>query len=160
MVGNDGNPVKDKQISYINVNKKEKNYGQQKRNHVARKKVNQLIANSATKWGETDREWLLEQDATTLEKLIPEPQKPVETAKPVETVKPVTVNLEQVREAMKGVKDVETYLEMMPDAMRDHAIRAGRTYRPAGTSYKQNHHQCERYMGNQRFGSNGYGYAD
>ena len=84
-----------------------------KKKPCCEEKVNQLIANTATKWGETDREWLLEQDETTLEKLIPEPQKPVEMAKPV------TINLDQVREAMKGVKDVETYLEMMPDAMRD-----------------------------------------
>lgn len=108
-----GNPVKvSKQISYINVNKKEKIMDNKKK-PCCEEKVNQLIANSATKWGETDREWLLEQDETTLEKLIPEPQKSVEMAKPV------TVNLDQVREVMKGIKDVETHLEMMPDAMRD-----------------------------------------
>ncbi len=69
-----GDPVEvHKKVEYINSNKKEvKIMSNAKDCPKCLEKVNALLANKSGKWTETDREWLLAQDETVLDKLVPE----------------------------------------------------------------------------------------
>jgi len=76
-------------------------------------KIEQLITNEHTFFTEEDKEWLLAQEESTLDKMFPmEPVKKVVRATP-------QVNKEDVIEEFKGsLKSIEDYTAIMPEEMR------------------------------------------
>jgi hypothetical protein len=72
-------------------------------------KVEELIANKATKFTEGDKDWLLTQSAETIAKLFPNETKPEK----------VEVNKEEAVQVLKEqLSDKEQVLNMLPDEMR------------------------------------------
>ena len=74
-------------------------------------KVEALIANEATKFSDTDKEWLLAQSEETLAKL--EPVEPAKTEKQEE----VQINRDQALEAL-NLQTLEDFKAIMPEKMR------------------------------------------
>jgi hypothetical protein len=72
-------------------------------------KVDELIANKATKFTEDDKDWLLTQSVETIEKMFPIKQEPEQ----------VSVNKEQALEVLKKqLSDKEQVLDMLPREMK------------------------------------------
>lgn len=72
-------------------------------------KVDALIANASTRWKAEDREWLLAQEATVIDKFSPMELKPEE----------IQANSEEVLDTFKStLKTVEDYTALMPEAMK------------------------------------------
>lgn len=77
-------------------------------------KVDELIANKKTHWQATDREWLLEQDEATIAKMSPMAP---EVVKP--TAEEIQTNKDEAVSAFKeGLKTIEDYTALMPEAMK------------------------------------------
>lgn len=73
-------------------------------------KVDALIANAQTHWTAEDKEWLLAQESTVIEKLSP---------KEAPKVAPIEVNAEEVLDTFKStLVTVEDYTALMPEAMK------------------------------------------
>ena len=73
-------------------------------------KVDALIANAQTHWTAEDREWLLTQESTVIEKLSP---------KEAPKVAPIEVNAEEVLDTFKAtLVTVEDYTSLMPAEMK------------------------------------------
>ena len=71
-------------------------------------KIEQLISNKHTRFTDDDKEWLLLQEESQLDKLFP-----VET-----TQEPVQVNKDQVAEFFKPASKLEDFTVYMPDALK------------------------------------------
>jgi len=94
----------------INLNKKEdKSMSDNSKTPCCEGKVDALIANASTRWKAEDKEWLLAQEASVIEKLSPMELKPEE----------IQANSEEVLDTFKQtLKTVEDYTALMPDAMK------------------------------------------
>jgi len=91
------------------------------------KKVLELIANKASRFTEEDKEWLLTQEQSTLEKLFPVGE---------ETAPEPQVNKNEVIDAYKqSLKTLEDYTALMPEEMRNQ-ITAGVTLYNEGRESK------------------------
>jgi len=97
----------------VNVNKNKGGKMSKEGTLCCEAKVDALIANKQTQWAADDREWLLTQEESVIDKLIPlEPEKPVEA--PV-----VQVNKAEVIDEFKaGLKTIEDYTALMPAEMK------------------------------------------
>ncbi len=106
----DAVPVK-KVTQFINVNKKTM---ANEKKPCCPERVEELIANKATRFKETDREWLLTQSEEMLEKLQPTPPTEIE------------VNKEQAIEVLKKMNvSVQEVLDLIPDGETKEMITNG-----------------------------------
>lgn len=94
----------------INSQKKEEvNMSESSKTPCCEAKVDALIANASTRWKAEDKEWLLAQEASVIEKLSP-----MELAPEV-----IQANTEEVITTFKGtLKTVEDFTALMPEAIK------------------------------------------
>lgn len=95
-----------KVIQFINVNAKEEKPMANEKKPCCPERVDELIANKASKFTEADREFLLTQSEEMLEKFQPVVEKPA----------PLEVNKQQAMEVLKkeGFKDEQEFLDFLP----------------------------------------------
>jgi len=94
----------------INSQKKEEvNMSESSKTPCCEAKVDALIANTSTRWKAEDREWLLAQEASVIEKLSPMELKPEE----------IQANSEEAITTFKEtLKTIEDYTALMPEGMK------------------------------------------
>lgn len=113
-------------VKQIQTNKK----GGDNMTPCCKEKVNQLIANSATPWNESNREWLEAQDETIINNL----------AKPVEAVKPATISSEEALQVLtSGIKTTEDFLSIVPAGEMREQVQAGLALHKADKAAKIEH---------------------
>ena len=93
--------------------------------------VNELIANSRTKFEEKDKEQLLTLSEDLLGKLIPEVEKTKADPKTVKTTEPLQINAEQALNVLReSIKTPEDFFKILPAEMQD-SMRSGLTLHEA-----------------------------
>ena len=124
------NPVEvRKEVSYVTMEMKRtknvsinKNEGGTKMSDklCCEAKVDALIANKATKFTSQDREWLLTQDESVIDKMEPVVEKPVEA--------PAVNEAEVITTFKSTLKTIEDYAALMPEDMREQFTNGVKLY--------------------------------